>query len=97
MPRDDLIVRKYVGHDGKSAAENEAVTLERAGRDYADARAGENLAAADESSKELAERIDALRAEEVAQDPGAADFYGFEIPEGRSKVDELDAQAELEP
>lgn len=75
---DDVTVRRYTGPDGGPAAPNEAVTLARASRDYADATAAERLIAESETSDALAERVDALRAEAFANDPEAAGFYGFQ-------------------
>ena len=82
----EAIVRGYTGPDGKPAAPNEAVTLARASRDYASATALEKLVAEAETSKALAERVDALRAEAQADDPDAAELYGFEPP--RTQADE---------
>ena len=76
----EAIVRGYTGPDGKLVAANEAVTLARASRDYASATAMEKLIADAETSKVLAERVDTLRAEALANDPGAAERYGFELP-----------------
>jgi hypothetical protein len=77
----DAIVRRYLGPSGKPAAANEAITLARAGRDYAGAIAAEKLIAENDTSEAVAARVDALRAEALASDPGAAEFYGFEVPE----------------
>lgn len=82
--RDDVTVREYLDHSGKPVAANEAITLERAGRDYASASALDKLAAENETSKALAARVDALRAEALANDPDAAEFYGFEPPEAKA-------------
>jgi len=90
----DAIVRAYTGPDGKPAAANEAVTLARASRDYANATAAERLIAESETSEALAERVDALRAAALAKDPGAAEFFGFETPpttaEGAASANEAD-------
>lgn len=80
-PPDEVVVRKYSDHEGKPAAANEAVTLTRASRDYAGILAAEKLAAESENSKQLAARIDALRAEALAKDPDAAELYGLEPQE----------------
>lgn len=80
----DANVRQYLGPDGKPAAANEAITVERAGRDYAGATAAEKLVAENETSRALAARVDALRAEALANDPDAAEFYGFDLPEARA-------------
>jgi hypothetical protein len=80
-PRDEVIVRKYTDREGKPVAASEAITLERAGRDYARATAAEKLVAENQTSQALAARVDALRAEALAKDPDAADFYGFDPPE----------------
>jgi hypothetical protein len=84
--QDDVVVRGYAGPNGEPIAANEAVTLSRASRDYASATAAEKLIAENETSKALAERVDALRAEALASDPDAAEFYGFELP--RTKASE---------
>jgi hypothetical protein len=93
---DDLTVRGYTGPDGEPAAPNEAVTLARASRDYASATAAERLIAESETSKVLAERVDALRAEALANDPGAAEFYGFERPPAKAEEPaSVNAEAEV--
>jgi hypothetical protein len=100
-PRDELIVREYVDQSGKPVAANEAVTLERASRDYANAAAADKLAIENETSKALAARVDAMRAEALARDPGAAEFYGFELPEAPADKAESERteseQTEAEP
>jgi len=78
---DDAIVRQYLGPNGKPAAANEAITLARAGRDYASAIAAEKHIAENETSEALAARVDAMRAEALASDPDAAEFYDFDLPE----------------
>lgn len=78
---EDVVIRQYRDAEGKPAAANEAVTLRRASRDYAAAVAAEKLTADGQSAERLAERVDALRAEALARDPGAAEFYGFDLPE----------------
>jgi hypothetical protein len=78
------IVRGYTGPDGEPAPANEAVTLARASRDYADATALEKLVTEAETSKALAERVDAIRAEALANDPDAARLYGFELPQAQA-------------
>src|SRR5258708_21539354 len=78
--RDDINVRKYLDDDGKPVPADEAITLDRAVRDYASATSAEKFAVENESSKALAARIDAMRAEALAKDPDAAEFYGFEPP-----------------
>jgi hypothetical protein len=92
-PRDEVIVRKYTDGEGKPVAPNEAVSLERAGRDYARATAADRLLAENATSQALAARVDALRAEALAQDPDAADLYGFEPPQVESDKPET-AEAE---
>lgn len=74
----EIVTRRYTDAEGKPAASNEAVTLSRAARDYANATASDRQAAENESSEAFASRIDALRAEVAASDPDAPEFYGFE-------------------
>lgn len=79
---DEVVVRQYLDASGKPVTPNEAVTLERAARDYAGVAAADRLAIDNVTSKELAARVDAMRAEALARDPNAAEFYGFEpLPE----------------
>jgi hypothetical protein len=82
--RDDVIVRQYLDAGGKPVAANEAITLDRAARDYASTSALDRLAAENETSKALAARVDALRADALANDPDAAEFYGFEPREAKT-------------
>ncbi|QOG22043.1 hypothetical protein [Bradyrhizobium sp. SEMIA] len=84
----ETVVRRYTDAEGKPAAANEAVTLARAARDYASATAGDRQIAENESSEELAVRIDALRADVAANDPDAPEFYGFEQPKDGEEPDE---------
>jgi hypothetical protein len=89
---DGVVARGYLDANGEPAPQNEAVTLVRAARDYADVTAAERLVAENENSKSLADRVDALRARAAANDPDAADFYGFELPE----VEEATGKSENE-
>jgi hypothetical protein len=104
VPRDEIFARKYIGDDGGHAAANLAITLDRAARDYASATAADKFVVENESSKALAARVDAMRAEALAADPDAAEFYGFESPQdkaanskpekpesGRAQTDPVDA------
>jgi len=79
-PLDEIAVRKYTDANGELVGADEAITLDRAVRDYASATALDRFVVEDESSKTLAARVDALRAEALANDPDAAEFYGFEPP-----------------
>lgn len=88
--KDDVVVRKYLDSDGQPAAANEAISLSRAGRDYGNAIAAEKLVVESESSSALAARVDALRAEALANDPDAAETYGFDLPETKPGSDESD-------
>lgn len=81
-----VTVRQYINSNGKPVAANEAVTLDRAGRDYARAAAADIAAMENQTSAALAARVDALRAEALAKDPDAAEFYGFEPLQ--AKIDE---------
>ncbi len=81
-----VTVRQYIDSNGKPVAANEAVTLDRAGRDYARAAAADIAAMENQTSAALAARVDALRAEALAKDPDAAEFYGFEPLQ--AKIDE---------
>jgi hypothetical protein len=94
-PQDQPIVREYRDQDGKPVPQNEAITLARASRDYSGALAADRLVAESETSKDLAARVDALRAQALAHDPEAAEFYGFELPEGKpDKAESEDAKSE---
>lgn len=79
--QDDLVVRTYTGPSGEPIVQNEAVTLSRASRDYANATAMERLIAEAETSEALAEQVDALRREALAGNPDAAELHGFELPQ----------------
>jgi hypothetical protein len=91
--RDEIVVREYRDADGEPAAAHEAITLDRAGRDYARATAADRAAAERRNSAELATHIDALRADAIASNPDAAAFYGFEPPPGdAAKADDPRAE-----
>ncbi|MBR0756609.1 hypothetical protein JQ604_30905 [Bradyrhizobium jicamae] len=95
-PEDEVAVRRYRDAEGRPAASNEAVTLERASRDYAAAVAAEQFITESEDAQDLAARVDDLRAEALANNPDAAEFYGFELPE--TKVDRSgSARGESDP
>ena len=85
-PPPEPIVREYRDRDGKVASQTEAITLARASRDYAGARAIERLVAEGKTSEALAARVDALRADALSHDPEAAEFYGFELPEADQNI-----------
>jgi hypothetical protein len=95
----ETVVRRYTGPSGDVASANEAVTLARAARDYAGALAAEKLIAENQSSERLAAEVDALRAQAAANDPDAADFYGFNPPEiDREAADQAgNAETESDP
>ena len=80
-PRDEVVARRYLDRNGEPVAPTEAITLERAARDYAKVTAIDRLALEGASSEALAARVDAMRADALANDPDAAEFYGFEVPE----------------
>lgn len=84
-PPGEIVARAYVDDNGEPAPANEAVTLDRAARDYARASASDNFVVENESSEQLAARIDAMRAQVVAADPDAAEFYGFDPPLGEAE------------
>jgi hypothetical protein len=93
--RNDLVVRKYLDQSGEPVAANEAITLERAARDYASVTSADKFAVENESSRALAARVDALRAEALAEDPDAAEFYGLEPPQ--AKIDSIDTTESEKP
>lgn len=81
---DNIVARRYVDGNDKPAPADEAITLDRAARDYANVTAADKFVAENESSKAVAARVDAIRAEAIAADPDAAEFYGFEPPEAKT-------------
>jgi hypothetical protein len=85
----EVTVRGYTDADGEPVASTEAITLERAARDYAAATSAERLLAENQTSEALAARVDAMRAEALAKDPDAAEFFGFESPEAKADKAEL--------
>ena len=68
-PADEIVVRQYTDGSGKPVAADEAVTLDRAARDYASAASADRFAVENELSKALAARVDVMRAEAWARDP----------------------------
>jgi len=93
----EVIERQYIDPDGEPAAPTEAITLERAARDYAAATSAERLLAENQSGEKLAARVDALRAEALAKDPEAAEFYGFEPLEKKADASKPRAEASVGP
>src|SRR3954447_23936440 len=55
-PLDEIAVRKYTDANGEPAGADEAITLDRAARDYASASALDRFAVENESGKALAAR-----------------------------------------
>lgn len=94
---DDIVVREYIDDNGEPAAANETITLDRAARDYAGAASADKFAMENESSKALAARVDAMRAEALARDPDAAEFYGFEPPKAKADKVESDKSDSEKP
>lgn len=92
----EVTVRAYTGPDGEPVAPTEAITLHRAARDYATATAAERLLAENQSDKALAARVDALRAEALANNPDAAEIFGFQLPDAKSDKAETN-RAKSEP
>jgi hypothetical protein len=88
-PAGEIVVRRYTDGSGKPVPADEAITLDRAVRDYAGMTAAERLVAEDETSMALAARVDAMRAEALARNPDAAEFYGFRPAE--AKADNADS------
>lgn len=80
-PPEEIVARVYLDDKGKPAPADEAITLDRAARDYASVTAADKFVVENESSKALAARVDAMRAQAMAADPYAAEFYGFEPPQ----------------
>jgi ElaB/YqjD/DUF883 family membrane-anchored ribosome-binding protein len=91
--RDEVVARRYTDRNGEPVAPNEAVTLERAARDYARASAIDRFALENESSEALAARVDAMRADALARDPDAAEFFGFELPKAKADKSDPDKAA----
>jgi hypothetical protein len=80
----EVTVRQYLDQDGEPVASTEAITLERAARDYAAATSADRILAESHSSEALAARVDAMRAEALAKDPDAAEIFGFDLPEAKA-------------
>jgi hypothetical protein len=92
-PRSEVVARGYTNGNGEPVAANEAITLERAARDYAKATAIDRFALENKSSEALAARVDAMRADALAKDPDAAEYFGFELPETKADKVESDKVA----
>ena len=88
QPSDEIVVRKYTDGSGQPVAADEAITLDRAVRDYVGVTTADRLLAENTTSRELAARIDAMRAEALVKDPDAAEFYGFEPPPAKTEKGE---------
>jgi hypothetical protein len=94
-PSDEIVVREYIDKNDQPVAADEAITLDRAVRDYVSATTADRLVAEYTSSKELAARVDAMRAEAWANDPDAAELQGFEPPPAKTdeaKSDKPDSE-----
>jgi hypothetical protein len=94
---DKIVVREYLDGNGKPVAANEAVTLARAGRDYAEAAAADRAAAERETAAELAAHADALRAEGPGRDPDATELHGLDPLEAATEATDVDKPAPEEP
>ena len=90
-----VMVREYVDAHGKTAAPNEAITLTRAARDHARVKAAERRASEHEHSEAFARQVDRARAAVQADDPSAAEFYGYDGAEGPASQS-INGAAEVE-
>jgi hypothetical protein len=84
VPHDEAVVREYTDASGQPAAANEAVTLERASRDYARAVAADKTAMQEETRTEADQHVFASDDEAQTVDPDMA---------GRADSDSQDAKA----
>jgi hypothetical protein len=93
----EVTLRQYLDQDDEPVASTEAVTLERAARDYAAATSADRILAESQSSEALAARVDALRAEALAKDPDAAEFFGFELPDAKAETNRSKPETPASP
>lgn len=97
-PSSQPIARAYVDAEGNPANANEAVTLERAARDYGDAVKADNLINESRASDVAAAEVDAARYVALAANANNAQVYGIDLPELAQRVESaLAQQGEISP
>ncbi len=91
-PSPQTITRAYVNSEGKPADANEAITLERAARDYSNAVKADNFVNEAHASDVVAAEADAARYVALSANANNAQVYGVDLPELAQRVENALAQ-----
>ena len=86
------VTRAYVDAEGKPADANEAITLERAARDYSNATKVESIVNDAHAADVLAAEVDAARYVALSANANNAQVYGIDLPELAQRVETALAQ-----
>lgn len=98
QPSQQPVTRANVDADGKPADANEAITLERATRDYSNAVKADNLTNEAHASDVIAAGVDAARYNALSANANNAQVYGIDLPELTQRVESaLTEQGEISP
>ncbi|MEH2508934.1 hypothetical protein V1291_000288 [Nitrobacteraceae bacterium AZCC 1564] len=98
QPSHEPVTRAYLDAEGKPAAPNEAITLERAARDYTNAVKADNLISEARTSDVVAAEVDAARYVALSANANNAQVYGIDLPELTERVESaLAQQGEMSP
>ena len=87
QPSQQTLTRAYLDADGKPADVNEAITLERAARDYSNAVKADNLTNESHASDVVAAEVDAARYVALSANANNAQVYGIDLPELAQRVE----------
>ncbi len=92
------VTRAYVDFEGKPADINEAITLERATRDYSNAVKSDSLISEAHAADMTAAEVDAARYIALSANANNAQVYGIDLPELTQHVESaLAQQGEMPP
>lgn len=94
QPSSQTITRAYVDSEGKPADANEAITLERAARDYSNAVKVDNFVNEAYASDVVAAEVDAAHYVALSANANNAQVYGVDLPELAQRVESALAQGE---
>jgi hypothetical protein len=92
QPSQPPVTRAYLDAEGKPADPNEAITLERAARDYTNAVKMDNLISEAQASDIMAAEADAARYMALSENANNAQVYGIDLPELNQRVESALAQ-----
>jgi len=98
QPTQQPVTRAYLDAEGKPADPNEAITLERAARDYSNAVNADTIIGESHTSDVVAAEVDAARYVALSANANNAQVYGIDLPDLTQRVESaLAQQSEASP